>query len=326
MPPDEQRPASDTAEHGDEDLAQPPRLKDMGSGFERRLLASDAADVARAGARELTHEAAQRALGMVRARPRQRPSAGLLVAAAVVVLLGGTGVWVSRRAPLALVPQPERPAPARERAPEPVASLSSLPACPKIASGTGSDPLIDNFEDDNARLSIRDGRFGAWTTEGDRTGKQTPPAGQTAFPTRAAGGGHSGKFALHLRTERLTGTGAGLHAELAPAHCYDAAAYAGVAFWAKGTGRISVGFTMMDVIETKWGGLCEKDCYDRHLAAVNLTAEWRRYTARWEELAQAGWGHRIAFDPKRLYSIDFAVEVPDTPIELWIDDVEFLER
>jgi Carbohydrate binding domain (family 11) len=331
MSPSDQDPDSSAAEGSDDDAAPLPRLSVAGSGFERLLLGSGQLDSAAHGVRERTHTAARYALDVVRARQRQRQRrAGLLVAATLLALLAGAWLWTTRHPPLAFVPQPEPlpPGPRVSATPvpsSPVASPPALPPCRKLSIGTGGDPLIDDFEDGNARLLLRDGRSGAWVAEGDRTGKQTPSPSQTAFPIRASDAGRSGHFALRLRTERLTGNGAGLRADFAPAHCYDASAYAGIAFWAKGPGRIHFGLTMVDVMEAKWGGLCEKDCYDRHFIPADLTPEWRRYTARWEDFEQAGWGHQVAFDAKRLLSMDFTVQNPDTPIEFWIDDIEFLD-
>ena len=336
---------SDSEPSSSDDATLPPRLRGAGSSFERQLIESGELDVPSASARQRAHEAAQGALDREREqrqeRERRRRSwAGLafaLAAAAAVAVVGLAGLWTQRQRQLAVIPEPEpvaratgkaglptteAPSPPRESpTPKPV-----LPACRKVVVGTGLDPLIEDFEDGNARLLIRDGREGSWMAEGDRSGKQTPAPNYAVFPVRSVEKGHAGQFALRLRTERLTVSGAGLYADLVPGQCYDASAYAGIEFWAKGSGRIVFGPGVVDIIEKKWGGVCERDCYDRHLASVALTPEWKRYSARWDEFSQAGWGHQVPLDPARLNSIGFAVQVPDTPIDFWIDDIQFVKR
>lgn len=322
MPTDEHNPehAADC-----EDAAAPLRLRSVGSGFERLLIGSGELDSPTADARERAHAAAQRALDTASARKRERKwAAALFIAAGVVVSIAVAVVWAVAEPPqVAVVPRAEPLPPVVHERP-PTTPANSLPACRKVMAGAGLDPMIDDFEDGNARLLLREGRGGAWMSHGAADGKQIPSPGSTAFPVRSSG--RAGRYALRMRTERLTSAAAGLNADLAPGHCYDASAYAGIEFWAKGSGRIFFGPTMIDIMEKKWGGLCEQNCYDRHQAPADLGAEWRSYRFLWKDLEQGGWGHQVPFDPRRLLSLGFSVEAPDTPSEFWIDDVRFIPR
>jgi hypothetical protein len=196
----------------------------------------------------------------------------------------------------------------------------------RISVGSGRAPEIDDFEDGNARLGVTDGRSGIWKASGDGTGKQAPSPGEIAFPMRLVEPGRASRFVLQLRAERMTAGGAGLSADLAPGHCYDASAYAGIELSARGSGRVYLSAMMVDLMEKKWGGLCEKDCYDQHSAPLDLTRAWRRHSIRWEELEQAGWGRRLAFDPARLLALSVSVQSADTPSEFAIDDVRFIPK
>lgn len=321
MPTDEHDPERTTAE---EDAAAPPRLRSVGSGFERQLLASGELDSPSADVRQRVQTAARLALDSASARRRERKlAAALLVAAGVVASLAAAALWAIDEPPSAAVVPRAEPPPVIQELPA-ATPAPALPACRKVMTSAGLDPMIDDFEDGNARLLLREGRGGAWMSNGAAEAKQTPRPGSIAFPVRSAG--RAGRYALRMRTERLTTAAAGLNADLAPGHCYDASAYAGIEFWAKGSGRIFFGPTMIDVMERKWGGLCEQNCYDRHQAAADLGAEWKPYRFLWKDLEQGGWGHQVPFDPARLLSVGFSVEMPDTPSEFWIDDVRFIPR
>ncbi len=316
-PPDD----NDPSEMG----GAPRRLSELGSGFERQLLRSGGLDVASSSARQRAQTAAQNALEVAQGKSRRRRrNVQLGFAASVCVVLGGVWLRGASRAPAEARLQPE-PVPKSLTVEPSAVPAVPLQPCPKLVISQGADPLIDDFEDGNARLAIRDGRSGVWTANGDGTGKQTPGPNQTAFPLALHKGAGAGRFALRVATERLTATGASLYVNLAPGRCYDASAYAGVEFSAQGPGRIYASFTMIDVMESKWGGLCEKDCYDEHAAPVDLSGEWRRYAVTWQELEQVGWGARLDFDPKRLLSLGFSARSPDTPIQFWIDDVAFIK-
>jgi len=200
-------------------------------------------------------------------------------------------------------------------------------ACPELVIAHGDQPLIEDFESEDSRVLPLDGRSGGWMTYDDETGKQSPPGRSALFPSKIPGGRGRSQHGLHVTGGKFTLWGVTFGAELANASCYDASAYAGVDFWAKGPGKLRVGFQMIDVQDVKYGGICQKDCFNSHRAVVTLGKTFQEYRVRWEELAQQ-WdgGARIAFDPKRIRFIEFAVAPEDTPFDVWLDDVSFLRR
>ncbi|HEY6080606.1 MAG TPA: hypothetical protein VIW29_17450, partial [Polyangiaceae bacterium] len=71
---------------------------------------------------------------------------------------------------------------------------------------------------------------------------------------------------------------------------------------------------------------CTEGCYDAHGKLFVLGNTWDSYEARWEKLAQAGWGTDARFTPERIVNLAFNVPVKDLPIEFWIDDVELIAK
>jgi hypothetical protein len=201
-----------------------------------------------------------------------------------------------------------------------------LPPCPKLVRAPGASPSLDDFEDGNARLLVAEDRGGTWGVQGAPSARVTPRPGTLAFPVPIPKGRGTSRYGLHLSGERMTQGSVGLSVNLAPGRCYDASAYAGVEFYARGTGRIYFGITQIDVMERRWGGLCTKDCYDAHRKPVDLGPEFSLFRVRWEELEQVGYGAPVRFDPARIFHVDFGVEPADTPFDFWIDDVRFISR
>lgn len=287
----------------------------------RWLLRSARLDVPSPERRQRTIE---QLLSRRRADGARRSSRLAFALAAVVVLTVGAASfrrWASRAQ---LSPEPAltltRPVPPRPL-PDPVPR-----PCAKTVSATGLPLLLDDLEDQNARVLLHDGRTGGWSLYSDGTGQVTPEPGGVLHPSSIPGGRGDSRFGLHFSATRLGDWGLNVSTDLSPPHCYDASVHAGIRFWGRGTGRLHVGARMIDVVEVKFGGHCEESCYNVHNRAVDLGPTWARHTVRWDELEQARAPGRVAFDTRRLVSIDFAVYAADTPFEAWIDDVEFVPR
>jgi hypothetical protein len=250
---------------------------------------------------------------------------GVAVTLALAAAAGAAFLLRSKPSPL---PTPEKPAVPAAPAPSGVSSaLIAARTCPELVIARGNEPLIEDFEQNDSRVLTLDGRSGGWMTYDDGTGKQSPPGHSALFPTRIPGGRDKSRYGLHVFGGKFTLWGVTLGAELADAGCYDASAYAGVEFWAKGPGKVRVGLQMIDVQEVKYGGLCTKDCYNTHRAIVTLGKTFERHTVRWEDLRQLfRAGPPVAFDPRRVRFIEFGVAPEDTPFDLWIDDVSFLPK
>jgi hypothetical protein len=185
----------------------------------------------------------------------------------------------------------------------------------------GGAALIDDFEDGDdavARLEQRAG-FWRWAREIDAPG--TAPA---LLPSPRPDPTAANRLAIHVKGGALRDWGAVVEVSFRPP-CYDASRYAGFTFEARGPGRIYVAPREVSVIPLAEGGTCELDCHNPHVKKLDLTEGWQRYEVRWAETWQRGVG-KPALDPSRLNSLAFLVRPEDTPYDVWLDDVRFLER
>jgi hypothetical protein len=290
---------------------------------EARLIRSARLDRGGAAAKRRALEAGLSAL-------EQNPASGrgrrIAVASAVFAAAAALVLVLQRPSDRVVTPEPVPPKVAKSTLPAP-APEPLPPSCPELVIARGAAPLIEDFETADSRVLPLDGRSGNWMTYDDGTGKQTPPGRSALFPSRIPGGRGASKSGLHVMGGKFTLWGVTLGAELADAGCYDASAYAGIEFHAKGPGKLRVGLQMIDVQDVKYGGLCSKDCYNTHRAVITLGKTFGRHVVRWEDLQQLfEGGPPVLFDPKRVRFIEFGVAPEDTPFDIWIDDVAFVRR
>lgn len=244
-------------------------------------------------------------------------------------------------APVAVTSSPISVAPS-----SPSASVSAPPATSSVVGAGGgpaaSDPepmapltppeVIDDFEDaDNAVLKS-EGRVGRWNAYNDGTGTQMPSAGSELVPEGP--GANSTQLALHTSGSGFTDWGAGLQVDLnnsgsgaAAREPFDASAYTGVTFYAKGSGQIRVEFVTQATTEPSQGGTCAENCYDSHGSdPIALSAEWAPITLFFANLTQEGWGTPADFSPAQLLGLNFKAlkgDTADATFDLWIDEVSF---
>jgi hypothetical protein len=240
-------------------------------------------------------------------RARKGALAAVALAAAAAVLI------VARRGPS---PPPEA------RSPEISADPSRASAAPRVClHGAGREPVIDDFEDGDGAIRPLEGRRGTWYVARD-----SDPRGssQPLLPSVRPEATAENRYALHSQAGELLDWGASIEIAFAPP-CYDASAYAGVAFSARGPGRLYLAAREVRVVGIEYGGSCTRDCYNTHAHKVDLDGTWRRFEIRWSELHQRGYA-MPSLDPRSLHSLTFQVHAEDTPYDLWIDDVEFLAR
>ena len=236
----------------DEELPSHPRVSlDELALFERlrresrrerapAYLASRILDGARDDARR------QRALSFVK-----NPGATRLFAAVSACLAAAAGA--------VLLAHPRAPTIARET---PAASQHApTPAprpdpCSQALVATGDAPSIDDFEDGDDAISPNEQRRGFWRWVRETDAPGTAPA-LLPIPRPAANSfsGHAANnaLALHVRGGRLSDWGAAVEFTFRPA-CYDASRYAGIAFSARGPGRIYVAPREVSVIKCDRSG------------------------------------------------------------------------
>jgi hypothetical protein len=292
--------------------------------LEQRLIRSARLDVPgpAARARALSHAlAAAEAVG-----PRRTLRGVTVLASAVAFAAGVALVARSTVSPPRSELQAEPARPVASASSAPVDRPAPPPPCPKLTIAKGGAPLIDDLEDRNARLSIADGREGAWMVYNDGSGKQVPPGLSPLHPERLAKPRGNSRYALHTSGGRFSIWGSIVVGTFANSGCYDASAYSGIEFWAKGNTRIHIQLSVIDEISVENGGLCTgKGCYSGPPKAFDLTRQWQKYTLSFAELTRLNVPDKFRFDPKRVVSINISIHREDTPFDVWIDDVSFTQ-
>lgn len=193
--------------------------------------------------------------------------------------------------------------------------------CRARVAAPGRAPLVDDFEDGDDVLAPLEQRAGFWRWARESDAPGTAPA---LLPVPRPDASARNRLALHAKGGQLYDWGATIEVNFRPP-CYDATRYQGLALAARGPGRIYVSLREVDVIPAFEGGTCQADCYNSHVAKLELGRDWRSYKVRWAELRQRGIG-RPPLDASRLHSIAIMVRPEDTPYDVWLDDVRFIPR
>lgn len=199
-------------------------------------------------------------------------------------------------------------------------------ACP------APEALIDDGEDGQNQSAVVDGRGGYWYTFVDT-------AGSTVWPTAGAQGGtfemspggaqgtaYAARFKGQIGTGTVVFVGAGVNF-VDPKGQYDASKYGGISFWAKkGPGSTNkVRLKIPDAYTDPDGGHCS-ECFNDLGADFTLTEEWQLFTFPFKSLRQLpGWGRprRFKVDSSTIYSIQFQVNDPGQPYDVFIDEIRF---
>jgi hypothetical protein len=278
---------------------------------------------------------------LVEAEPRARDGSALgngVFSGRVLALAGGFAlaasllVWLSTRtaatvdgsdtAEVELAPEPmlssaaPRAGTGEVRTPSPAED----PCLQAVVAG-GNAPLIDDFEDGDDALLPLEQRAGLWRWVRDTDAPGTAPA---LLPVPRQPSSAKNQLALRVKGDRLREWGATIEFVF-ESKCYDASAYAGIAFQARGANRIYLAPREVGVMPVSAGGLCVDDCHNNHVKQISLGPDWQTFEVRFDEVEQRGYD-RPPLDPKRLHSVAFLVRPEDTPYDVWIDDVRFIPR
>lgn len=235
------------------------------------------------------------------------------LAATVLGVAAGVVLWAGRG--------PRIADPSVVAEPPPHLSTTVPRACAHPLRAAGGEPMIDDFEDGDGAIRPLEGRRATWIQVRD-----SEPAGVShpLLPALRPEPTEGNRFALHARGDELRDWGASLEIAFDPS-CYDASIYAGIAFSARGPGRLYLAVREVRVVSADFGGTCTQDCYNAHTRKIDLEPAWRRFEVRWSDLRQRGY-QTPPLDPRSLHSVTFQVHAEDTPYDLWIDDVTFLPR
>jgi hypothetical protein len=230
-------------------------------------------------------------------------------------VFGGTGATVA--------------APSQLATPVAGSSLDSGP-CAK-PSPAGDVTLVDDFEDADAKPFKAFEREGWWyVATDDSAGSVTPPKGK--FQAEALPEGESStsnRYAAHFAASGYEDWGvvwgSSLNWSKDGIRCpYNAAAFAGLRFRAKGQGTLGVKLGVPETQPREGGGSCEERCYDAHTQVVHIQGDWQEYIIRFDRLQQGGWGAQARFDRARVLGLVFAADPNTLPVDVWVDDIEFL--
>jgi hypothetical protein len=193
--------------------------------------------------------------------------------------------------------------------------------CKQVLVASGSQPLIDDFEDGDDAIMPFEHRDGLWRWVRDTDAPGTAPA---LLPVPRPGTTAKNQLALHVKGDRLREWGATVEFVFGN-RCYDASAYAGIAFAARGSTRVYLAPREVSVMPVSAGGICVEDCHNNHVKQIRLEPNWQTFEVRFDEVEQRGYD-RPRLDPKRLHSVAFLIRPEDTPYDVWIDEVRFIER
>jgi len=190
--------------------------------------------------------------------------------------------------------------------------------------------LIDDVEGAFPHLPEKQGRNGGWYTTHDDSYGQLSPANAVALQP-ARGASH---FAAAFSGAGFTGWGAQLGVSLtSPNDGYDASAYCGVRFLAKGTGS-GWTFLVSDHNSVPDGGVCDPNawegpgaCYHFSGKSFQVAADWQEVVIRFDDLkVLLEPGNTRALDTKAIYDIIFnAHSDAGGAFQLLVDDLAFIK-
>jgi hypothetical protein len=191
--------------------------------------------------------------------------------------------------------------------------------------------LIDDFEDGDNKIFKGFAREGwLYVATDDTAGKASPPRGDLR-PVRLPEGEASAdqQFAVHATAEGYSDWGVVWGTTLKwlgdGYKCpFNASAFAGLRFRAKGKGSVAVKLGTLDTVPGEYEGRCRERCWDTHGKRIYFAEAWQEYTITWEQLQQQGWGAEARFDPERVLNLNFSADSKDLPLDFWLDDLRFI--
>ena len=188
-----------------------------------------------------------------------------------------------------------------------------------VQQAVGDDPLIDDLEDGDDKIREADGRRGTWYLRNDETiGGTQNDTGEFSPDSSGANGSD---YSARTWGDGFNTWGASLGVQLnAPtddqACPYDASAYLGIQFYARGSGLLRVS---VDTSSTLRAGVDASS--DWYQAEVRLNDGWTRYQIPWRQLLGAV--AQFPINPTGLVDIEFSAG-PGGPFDFQIDDVSFI--
>ena len=185
-----------------------------------------------------------------------------------------------------------------------------------IPADTGKGLLIDDFEDgDNQSLqeenywyTYNDNHGGA---DGDGASEILTPVGENGYPiARKSDNGTNYVWAVYYALDKgeylwdpYVGWGVTLNTDV------DYSRFGGLTYWYKGGAHI-VRVETSDVTD-----------YDVHMAKVKAATTWTKAVIRFKDMAQEGWGKKVALDPAHIEKISFQAKGDGKIDSVLIDNI-----
>lgn len=198
---------------------------------------------------------------------------------------------------------------------------------------------IDNFDSLENGYS-GNGLQGGWFVYDDESSGTIEPPEDDVRPI--PGGIRGSDGVLRIQGEGFTNWGSGFGTVFASDDeglcVFDASAYAGITFWAKGSieddgstdepwdpGLLRVMLVEKDVVPLPRGNCdeAEGDCWSSHRVRIALGECWKRYSFGFSEFQPDPWGFPGGdLDLNELYELAFEVG-RGNKYDIWLDDLRF---
>jgi hypothetical protein len=207
---------------------------------------------------------------------------------------------------------------------EPIQVADGCPAMPLRGpeewANAPLEAVIDDFEDGDLKVVDIAGRSGSWYS----FPVASPTAAGEASTWCAARGTRAGHFVV-TSGDNPTNWNATMVDPFTAVIPYDASAWGGFSFWIATGDAASDGTAMTVGINTPavvtGQGLCTM-CGDYHSTSITLTRSWTRWSIRFDDLKQRGFGVPPVERLSRDQLVNF-IFWPANPFDFWIDDFRF---
>jgi hypothetical protein len=205
---------------------------------------------------------------------------------------------------------------------------------PTVVTATPTADLLTNLDMDTAVSGFSPG--GGWFSykDDEPSGMLTPV--NTAFMTESPGANNSAA-AVHVvgsgfMPDQLGanyGGGVGFSLASPQGTPGDLSGAAGISFYAKSGKpnepsdiKVAVSTTATDPLFC----ICNATgCFNSHFIVIEkASGTWSKHTVLWNDLKQADWGYRTAFDNKTVLTINFVSNGPVPAFDFWVDEVSLV--
>jgi hypothetical protein len=199
-----------------------------------------------------------------------------------------------------------------------------------INPATTALEMIDHLDDNDSQILTVAGRRGPWHAFNDSNGgDQRPAPGMPFLPQ--AGGANNTPYAVHTTGSGYQFGGVGFDLnnpttapESMQSQPYNASAFTGIAFWAKGNGNLRVEIPQRSFVPTDRGGACGSNCwnvYGSRAVQGRLTNTWQQFIIPFGALQRDDGSTSPPFNPAELMGVSFKHE--GSNFDFWIDEVQF---